>query len=96
MARKCISCTACKCACIYDAITMQEHIAVIDLDKCTLCGACVPACPVDAIVMQKVVHSSVNTADYQDIWVFAEQKDGVICLRSWVICLRSCPPLSNS
>lgn len=65
-------------ACIYDAITMQEHIAVIDLDKCTLCGACVPACPVDAIVMQKVIHSSVNTVDFQGIWVFAEQKNGVI------------------
>ncbi|MCB5266439.1 MAG: 4Fe-4S binding protein, partial [Candidatus Cloacimonetes bacterium] len=76
--RRCIGCTACRRACIYDAITMEEHIAVIDLDKCTLCGACVPACPVDAIVMKKLSPSSVNTADSQGIWVFVEHKDGVI------------------
>ncbi|MDD4276352.1 MAG: electron transfer flavoprotein subunit alpha [Candidatus Cloacimonetes bacterium] len=76
--RKCIGCTACRRACIYDAITMQEHIAVIDLDKCTLCGACVPACPVDAIVMQKPRASTIDTEDYQGIWIFVEHKDGVI------------------
>lgn len=75
---KCISCTACTRACTYDAITMEEHIAVINLDKCTLCGACVPTCPVDAIVMHKIISSSVNKADFQGIWIFAEQKDGVI------------------
>lgn len=76
--RKCIGCTACRRACIYDAITMVEHTAVIDLDKCTLCGACVPACPVDAIVMQKPRASTIDTEDYQGIWIFVEHKDGVI------------------
>ena len=76
--RKCISCTACTRACIYDAITMVDRIAVINLDKCTLCGACVPACPVDAIVMQKLSVGSINTADFKGIWIFAEQKDGLI------------------
>ncbi len=76
--RKCIGCTACRRACIYDAIRMVEHTAVIDLDKCTLCGACVPACPVDAIVMQKLAVSTFNTADSQGIWIFVEHKDGVI------------------
>lgn len=76
--RRCIGCTACRRACIYDAITMEEHIAVIDLDKCTLCGACVPACPVDAIVMQKPLASTIDAEDYQGIWIFVEHKDGII------------------
>ncbi|MCB5288000.1 MAG: electron transfer flavoprotein subunit alpha [Candidatus Cloacimonetes bacterium] len=76
--KRCIGCTACRRACIYDAITMEDNTAVINLDKCTLCGACVPACPVDAIVMQKRADIAINTADSQGIWIFVEQKDGVI------------------
>jgi len=42
--------------------------------KCISCTACA----YNAIAMHKIINSSVNKADFQDIWVFAEQKDGVI------------------
>lgn len=76
--KRCINCTACTRACAYDAITMEDHIAVINLEKCTLCGACVPACPVDAIVIHKITDNNVNPADFKGVWIFAQQTDGKI------------------
>ncbi|MBN2029714.1 electron transfer flavoprotein subunit alpha [bacterium] len=75
---KCIGCKICVKTCPYNAITMQEKLAVIDITKCTLCGSCVDACPVDAIVIQVERKRIEGFDDYQGVWVFAEQRDGVI------------------
>ncbi|MDD2229807.1 MAG: electron transfer flavoprotein subunit alpha [Candidatus Cloacimonetes bacterium] len=75
---KCIGCRACISACAYDAVIIENHLAVINIDKCTLCGACVQACPVDAIVIWKNSETGVDKSEYSGIWVFAEQKDGII------------------
>lgn len=40
----CIACKACVKACSENAITMDDNLAVIDLDKCTDCGECVIKC----------------------------------------------------
>ena len=76
--QKCVGCGACIRACAYDAIHLEGKLAVIDTDKCTLCGACVQACPFDAIVIRKKTSVLADKDDYQGIWIFAEQKDGVI------------------
>ncbi|HOH79510.1 MAG TPA: electron transfer flavoprotein subunit alpha [Candidatus Cloacimonadota bacterium] len=76
--QKCIGCRACIKACAYDAIRVIDKLAVIDMDKCVLCGACVTACPVDAIVMRKKSSIQVDKDDYQGIWVFAEQREGIL------------------
>ncbi len=41
----CIACKLCEKSCEYDAIHVENNIAVIDYDKCTACGACVEKCP---------------------------------------------------
>lgn len=74
----CVGCGACIQACAYDAIRLENQIAVIDQDKCTLCAACVQACPFDAIVIRKSGEVPDDKEDYSGIWVYAEQKDGVI------------------
>ncbi len=74
----CVGCGACIKACAYDAIRLENQIAVIDQDKCTLCGACVQACPFDAIVIRKSGEVPDDKEDYSGIWIYAEQKDGVI------------------
>ena len=74
----CVGCGACIKACAYNAIHLENKLAVIDADKCTLCGACVQACPFDAIVIRKKGEVQADMQDHQGIWVFAEQKDGVI------------------
>ncbi len=75
---KCVGCGACVRACAYDAISIVDKLAVIDIDKCTLCGACVQACPFDAILIRKKAVAELDKTQYSGIWVFAEQNHGVI------------------
>lgn len=76
--QKCVGCGACIRACAYDAITIVDKLAIIDSDKCVLCGACVQACPFDAIVIRKKSTVLADRDSYQGLWVFAEQRDGVL------------------
>lgn len=41
----CIGCKICEKTCQFDAIHVEDNLAVIDHDKCTSCGACAEKCP---------------------------------------------------
>lgn len=74
----CTSCAVCVRACPFSAIKMENDKAVI-LDNCTLCGSCADACKFDAIDFQDERGTGMgDLSSYRDVWVFAEQKDGVI------------------
>ena len=75
---KCTGCAQCPDSCPVNAITMKNKQAVIDRDTCTLCSACVNICPVDAITIEAKKKKNKNLDNYQDIWVFAEQRQGQI------------------
>ena len=45
----CLGCGDCVAACQFDAIHMDNNVAVIDYDKCTNCGKCAEKCPVKVI-----------------------------------------------
>lgn len=82
---KCTGCRLCVKSCPFSAISMEENedapkgvVAVIDRDLCTLCGACASACKFEAIVISGTDKKSVDLSGYSDVWVFAEQSEGVI------------------
>ena len=77
---KCTLCKLCIKACPHDALLMVEGKISIDIDKCTLCCSCLSACKFQAIeINQKVGFSSiVKVGEAKGVWVFAEQKKGIV------------------
>ncbi|MCX5668309.1 MAG: electron transfer flavoprotein subunit alpha [Candidatus Omnitrophica bacterium] len=75
---KCTGCTLCVRACPFSAIKIEGKQAVIDLSKCSLCGACVDSCKFAAIILDKDAAARKDLSAYRDVWVFCEQKKGVI------------------
>jgi len=75
---KCTGCTLCVKACPFGAIHMANRKAVIDMAKCNFCGACVPICKFKAIELNKEASAKKDLSAYKDVWVFCEQKKGVV------------------
>lgn len=49
----CIGCKKCERTCKFDAIKVEDNLAVIDYEKCVGCGACAAACPRGIIIKEK-------------------------------------------
>lgn len=75
---KCCGCGICVKKCPFSAIYITEKLAQIDENKCSLCGACVSGCNLKAIEIIKERTAKVDLSKYKDVWVFCEQKRGVI------------------
>ena len=82
---KCSGCSLCVKVCPFGAIEIRDKKAVIDLDKCNLCGACVDACKLKAIEIKRpsVSEKKASYPAGRDVWVFCEQKKGLIQSISW-------------
>lgn len=74
---KCKGCSICVKNCPFEAITMENKNAVIGA-ACTGCGVCVEKCPFKAIEKTEEEREVKDLSAYKDVWVFAEQRDGVI------------------
>ena len=45
----CIGCKKCEKACKFEAVTVENNVAMIDPEKCKNCGLCAKECPTGAI-----------------------------------------------
>lgn len=63
----CIGCGKCVKVCPFDAITLKDNLAYIDVQKCKLCRKCVAVCPTGAIVEvnfpERKIVPAVDSAD---------------------------------
>lgn len=74
---KCRGCSVCVKNCPFEAITMENKLAVIGT-ACTGCGVCVEKCPFHAIEKEEEQKEAADLSEYRDVWVFAEQREGAL------------------
>ncbi|MFW6114791.1 MAG: FAD-binding protein [Thermodesulfobacteriota bacterium] len=73
----CNGCGRCVKVCPYGGVELREGKAFITA-RCTSCGACLEVCKEAAIRSDVTEREVPDFSDYQGVWVFAEQRDGVI------------------
>ncbi len=73
----CNACKRCLQACPYDAIEIKDGKARL-LDRCTFCGACLTSCKQRLIRTDAEPKVIPDFTDRRGVWVFAEQKDGIL------------------
>lgn len=80
----CVACGACVSTCPFGALSLNETSVVCDGGKCTGCGACVSTCPTNALSLpERTTDATFQKADWKDVWVYAEQADGVLHSITW-------------
>ncbi|MEA5040363.1 MAG: Fe-S cluster domain-containing protein [Clostridiaceae bacterium] len=86
----CLGLGSCAKACKYDAIHVENGVAVVHADNCVACGACVAACPRHIISI---------VSDKQDVFVSCSSKQKGAELRKicnigcigCMLCTKKCP-----
>jgi len=73
----CNGCGRCIKICPYEGVELKDGKAVLN-ERCTACGACIDACKVEAISSDIKEKEIPDFSDRKGVWVFAEQRDGVI------------------
>jgi electron transfer flavoprotein alpha subunit len=83
----CVGCGVCVSNCPFDALKMENDIAVVDSEKCTMCGICVKECKFDAMEIEK--ENKVEKQDvsgYEGVWVLAEQRNNKLMDVAFELC----------
>jgi len=74
---KCTGCGTCEVTCPFGAIGVVGGVAKV-YETCVDCGACVDSCPEGALVLGVQVAGETKIEEYRNVWVFAEQRDGIL------------------
>ena len=52
---RCFGCAACIAVCPFNALELDDILAIPMEEKCTHCDLCVPVCPVNALDIKEVL-----------------------------------------
>ena len=85
----CLGGGSCVRACPFDAITMEDGIAVILKDKCVACGACVDVCPKSLIELIPFSSEVTVGCSSHDKGPVVKSHCGVGCI-GCRLCVKSC------
>ncbi len=86
----CLGLGSCVSVCAYDAISIQNGIAVVDQIKCTACGMCVKACPRSIIELKPYENDFAVKCVSKDKGAVVRKYCGVGCI-GCKICENVCP-----
>jgi heterodisulfide reductase subunit A-like polyferredoxin len=50
----CTGCETCLERCFFDAIAVNDDLAVVNAEKCMGCGVCTVSCPTEALRLKEV------------------------------------------
>ena len=86
----CLGLGDCSRVCEYNAISVENGVAVVNPSKCKACGKCVKACPNHLIVMRKETQNYIVRCYSADVGKVTRQvcKNGCI---GCGLCVKKCP-----
>ncbi len=85
----CLGFGDCQRACIFDAITVKDGLAIVDKEKCTACSACVKACPKGIIELLPANAKETVLCSNKDKGAAAKKVCEVACIACGK-CVKSC------
>ncbi len=86
----CIGLGTCVAACKYDAIHIENGVAVVDLAKCSGCGGCAVLCPKQLISIIPVSSKYVVTCHSKEKGAITRKQCQAGCIACH-ICEKNCP-----
>ena len=86
----CLGLGTCKDVCKFDAICIQDGIAVIDEEKCVLCGKCIEVCPKGIISKKPLKQEVVVECNSKEFGKAVKEKCSVGCIGCG-LCAKACP-----
>lgn len=86
----CLGLGTCVNVCKFDAITVEDGVAVINEEKCVACGQCLEACPKSVIDWKPYKNGVVVDCNNKEFGKTVKSKCTVGCI-GCQICVKACP-----
>lgn len=86
----CLGCGTCMDICPFDAIHMENGIAVVDKDKCTACMKCIEVCPKSIIELVPYDNQCVVKCKNENKGKEVRNDCSIGCI-GCQICVKNCP-----